>query len=101
MVARERGAEPGAGYNVDRLRLMVEKFVSGEIETGTFCAWFEEAFNFDMDRSALSRRERKAFTGLFDEVVYYSPFADERAVFPNYRDEAQILAAAEACLQRL
>lgn len=101
MVARERGAEPGAGYDAKRLRLMVEKFVSGEIETGMFCAWFEEAFNLDTDQAALSRRERKALAGLFNEVVWYSPLPEERAVIPHYKNEAQIRAAAETCLRRL
>jgi len=101
MVARERGAADGAGYTAERLRRMVEQFVSGALDAGTFCAWFEEAFNFDTDRAALSRRELKAFTGLFNEVVHYSPLPEERAVIPNYRDEVEIRAAAETCLQKL
>jgi hypothetical protein len=80
---------------------MVSRFVSGEMDTCDFCSQFEVAFNLDIDKAALSRRELEAFTSLFNEVVYYSPFLEERAVIPNYRDEAQIRAAAEACLQRL
>jgi hypothetical protein len=85
----------------ETLRRMVERFVSGETDTGLFCVWFEAAFNLDTDKAALSRRELKAFTSLFNEVVHYSPLPEERAVIPNYKDEAEIRAVAEACLQKL
>lgn len=83
------------------LRQLISDFLSGEIETQAFCDRFERTFNFDTDKAALSEREHGALERLFDEVVYYSPFPEDRAVIPHYRDEAQIRAAAETCLSEV
>ena len=85
----------------DGLRQIIVSFLAGETDTGEFCRRFEEAFNFEADKAALSEQEYGAYERLFNEVVYYSPFPEERAVIPNYRGEAQIRAAAEACLQAI
>jgi len=77
---------------------LVAEYLEGGIDTPLFCSNFEQAFNFDVDRSALTPMERAIFQRLFDQVVYFSPFPEERASVPNYRSEAQIREAARTAL---
>lgn len=63
------------------LHKLLADYLAGFIETPLFCSNFEQAFNFDVDQGALTPIESDAFQRLFDEVVYFSPFAEERARF--------------------
>jgi hypothetical protein len=84
------------------LHKLLSDYLRGSIDTALFCDNFETAFNFDVDRHELTPREEAIFGQLFNQVVYYSPFPEERAQIPNYRSEGQILQAArdaEALLQ--
>lgn len=76
------------------LNKLLSEYLGGSIGTALFCENFESAFNFDVDRQALTPTEAAVFGQLFDQVVYYSPFPEERAKIPNYRSEEQILQAA-------
>jgi hypothetical protein len=78
------------------LHKLLADYLSGGIDTPVFCSNFEHAFNFDVDRRALTPLESDAFQRLFDEVVYFSPFREERAKIPHYRSEQQIREAAHA-----
>lgn len=78
------------------LHKLLADYLSGRIDTPLFCSNFEQAFNFDVDRGALTPVENRAFQRLFDEVVYFSPFPEERAEVTNYRSDEQILQAARA-----
>jgi hypothetical protein len=78
------------------LHKLLADYLGGRIDTPLFCSNFEQAFNFDVDRSALTPVESDAFQRLFDQVVYFSPFPEERAEVPNYRSEEQIHDAARA-----
>jgi hypothetical protein len=78
------------------LHKLLADYLGGRIDTPLFCSNFEHAFNFDVDRRVLTSRETAAFQRLFDEVVYFSPFPEERASIPNYRSEEQIRQAARA-----
>ena len=78
------------------LRKLLADYLCGRIGTPLFCSNFEQAFNFDVDRRELTARESAAFERLFNEVVYFSPFPDERETIPNYRNEEQIRQAARA-----
>lgn len=75
--------------------------MSSEIDTAQFCEAFEHGYNFEVDKTDLNRIEADAFAELFDEVVFYSPFPDERATIPNYRSELEIKQAAERAATKL
>jgi len=84
------------------LHKLLADYLGSRIDTSLFCDNFETAFNFDVNRDELTPKEEAVFGRLFDQVVYYSPFAEERAKVPNYKSEEQILQAArdaEAHLQ--
>jgi len=78
------------------LRKLLADYLRNRIDTPLFCSNFEEAFNFNVDRRELTPVESGAFQQLFDEVIYFSPFPEERAEIPRYRTEEQIRQAARA-----
>ena len=77
----------------------MRSFLDGLVTTDHFCSRFETAFNFEIDKAVLVEEELTALTRLFNDVVYYSPFPEERTSYPGYRDEAAIRVAVEAAYQ--
>jgi hypothetical protein len=75
------------------LHKLLSDFLGGRIDTALFCDNFETAFNFDVNRNELTPTEEVVFRQLFEQVVYYSPFPEERAQIPNYKSKEQILEA--------
>ena len=78
-----------------RLRRLLAEFRAGTLGTEAFCAQFEHTYNLELDKSTLAPAEAAAFGSLFEHVIWYSPFSEERARIPNYRSEADIAQAAE------
>lgn len=76
------------------LRKLLADFLNGKLKVETFCRDVRNAYNDAIDEEALTPSEERVFRGLFDEVVWYSPFPDERREIPNYKSEEQIRAAA-------
>jgi hypothetical protein len=76
------------------LHKLVSDYLEGRIDTALFCDNFETAFNFDVDRDHLTPTDEDVFRNLFQQVVYYSPFPEERARIPSCRSEEQIRQAA-------
>lgn len=66
-----------------------------------FSSAIEHEWNFGDERASLSEAEKVPIQQLFDVVVYYSPFPDERARIPHYRSEEDVLAAAHLCRESL
>ncbi|HKP75839.1 MAG TPA: hypothetical protein VJT67_09880 [Longimicrobiaceae bacterium] len=73
----------------DKLVALLEEYANGR-DTQEFCSAYEHAFNFEIDQGALPDSELRIFQTVFDEVVLYSPFEDDRAKYPGYRDEQAI-----------
>lgn len=78
------------------LHRLLADYLGGSIDTQLFCSNFEQAFNFDVDRSMLTAVESAAFDRLFHQVVCYSPFPEDLAEFAIYRSEEQIRQAASS-----
>jgi hypothetical protein len=74
---------------------------SHRLPVGEFCAVLEQLFNFELDDTDLSAHEDTVLGQLFDEVVLYSPFPDDRARYPGYRSEEDVLAAVDRALTAL
>lgn len=77
-----------------RLLGLVDAFLGGELSTQEFCDRFEDEFNFRTQRTDFEPGQEQIFQALFDEVVLYSPYEDDRAAYSGYRDEQAILRAA-------
>jgi hypothetical protein len=83
------------------LRRLLDDFLSGKLQVETFCRDVRDAYNDAIDKGALERSEQPIFQTLFDEVVWFSPFPEERKEIPNYKSEEQIKAAAVAAAREL
>jgi hypothetical protein len=77
----------------DKLYWLMNLLLTDHHDAGTFCKEFERAYNFEVDKITLSDPERKAFAALFERVVWYSPYPDERKIVPKYQSGAQIREA--------
>lgn len=67
----------------------------------SFCQQFEHTYNMELDKGCLAPVEANAFAALFEQVVWYSPFADEVNRIPNYRGVEDIAKAVELVAQQL
>lgn len=67
----------------------------GNLSTVEFCDAFERLYNLEVDKHTLAPADRVVFQTLFDEIVWYSPFPDDRSQYPRYRDENAIRHAVE------
>lgn len=77
-----------------RLIDLVKCLRAGSISVETFCKDFETTYNLSVDKSSLNRVESAAFAALFEVVIWYSPFPEERKRIPNYVGEEEVLEAA-------
>lgn len=84
-----------------RLHRLVHELRAGSLGIEAFCAQFEHTYNLELDKSTLSPDEAAAFSQLFEQVVLYSPFPEDRAEYSGYRSEADIARAADDAAQRL
>jgi CRISPR/Cas system CSM-associated protein Csm2 small subunit len=73
----------------DKLVALLKEYANGR-DTQEFCSAYEHTFNFEIDQGELTDNEFRIFQTVFDEVVLYSPFEDDRARYPGYRDEHAI-----------
>ena len=76
-----------------RLFALVRRFRQRKLSTLSFCDQFEHIYNRELDKRALSEPEASALRRLFDKVVWYSPYEDERELVPNYLGDDEIESA--------
>ena len=82
----------------ERLYWLLRLLQQGQLGTEEFCQEFEQTYNFELDKEDLSSAEAVAFAALFDKVVWFSPFAEDRGRIPNYLGEAEVRAAVHETL---
>jgi hypothetical protein len=83
------------------LRKLLDDFLGGKLKVETFCRDVGSAYNVAIDEAALTPTEQPIFQELFDEVVWFSPFPEERAGIPNYKSAEQIKDAAGVAAAKL
>lgn len=64
---------------------LLQSLSSGSMDAQTFCEAFEVAYNFEIEKDQLTPLERTALGELFELVVRYSPFEDERVAIGYIR----------------
>ena len=85
----------------DRLKKLIELLLEQQLDVSTFCEQFESIYNFELERNHASPEKWAAFEELFNKVVYYSPFPEEREKIPNYLSEQEIIEAANVARNKL
>jgi hypothetical protein len=84
-----------------RLQELLEHLRRRTIDVEMFCTEFERIYNLELDKDTLTPSEAKVFSALFEHVIWYSPFEEERKQVPNYASEEDIKAAAERAAAEL
>jgi hypothetical protein len=78
---------------LQKLYELIKLAKSDEITIKDFCEQFERIYNLELDRKIVPKNELGKLAALFDKVVWYSPYEDERKVIPNYLGEEEIRQA--------
>jgi hypothetical protein len=78
---------------MNRIHKLLKLSPGKDIGYDEFRCEFECAFNFGLDRVSVSDAEFRALQELFDKVVWYSPYPDERAEIPSYIGESGMAVA--------
>ncbi|MGH8437405.1 MAG: hypothetical protein ACRERX_23760 [Pseudomonas sp.] len=84
-----------------QLSSVIRAFLEGELNEKDFSERFERLYNLEVDRTTLSPEVANLFEDLFNEVVLYSPFEEDRKKYAGYRDERAIRKAALRAWTRL
>ena len=81
-----------------RLRNLIELVLAKKMSICDFCDEFEHLYNFELEKKELTENERSTLEELFNKVVYYSPFAEDRQKIENYLGDEEIIQSAKvAC----
>jgi len=94
-----RASNDGEMMKLRALIEIVESFAKGSMLAQEFCVAFENAWNFGIEKSAISSDAKMALERLFNEVVLFSPFPRESWGYPKYRDADEVLSAARDALR--
>ena len=74
---------------------LMDKLLSGELIVRDFCARYEQLYNFDWPNRR-GEVQAELFGNLFEVVVWYSPYPEEREVVPNYKNEAEVISLVQS-----
>lgn len=79
-----------------RAQTLMNDFLDEKIDVQQFCSAYEQLWNFDEDRAALSAADLAVFEKLLDVTAWYTPVGEDRRTVPRYKDEAEVLNAVHA-----
>jgi hypothetical protein len=85
-----------------KLHQLIAAYMAGDIDEAALARDFEHAYNFEVDLSSLSERERPVFSRLFDVLGLYS-LADlrSRETYRGYKSESDVRTAVTEALADL
>lgn len=78
---------------LQQLHGLIAGAVSRELPLNEFCEKFEKIYNLELDKGTVSPPELARLEALFNKVVWFSPFPEERKEIPNYLGEDDIRQA--------
>jgi hypothetical protein len=62
---------------------------------------FETWWNFEADKTSFEKGAKEALDRLFEVAAFYTPFDEDRRVYPGYTYAADVLDAANAAYRLL
>jgi len=74
-----------------QLYSLLGRALDTEAKIEDFCSEFEAVFNFDLEKTSVTDLEWEIFEAVFEAIIWYSPFPEERAAIPNYKGPGEIL----------
>lgn len=84
-----------------RLRSLMRQLANGSVSVGPFCEAFETIYNLELDKRDLTDEEALAMGTIFDRIVWYSPFPEEREQIRNYVGEKEVEQVVQDAEQTL
>jgi hypothetical protein len=80
---------------------LFERLLSSDLSVSEFCDQYEPLWNFDLFSSSELGVKASVFEKVFDAVVWYSPFPEDRASYPGFKDEESIIAIVREALAEI
>ena len=84
-----------------KLVMLLDGLISGSLSTSEFCENYEHTWNFELKRGELEPREAEIFNAVFDIVVWYSPYPEDRKAYPGYKNEETILRSVHEARSKI
>lgn len=85
----------------EQLYYAIKLFLNNKYSVKEFCSNFEVIYNLELDKSSLNDKESKVFKELFEKVVYYNEFPDERKTWPGFTSEEDIYQVIQKAVRVL
>jgi hypothetical protein len=83
------------------IRELLSSVKEGKLTVTKFTDEFSRLFNLELDKTIVSSSEVKILSNVFNVVIWYSPYPDERESIPNYVGEAEVLEAVDQAIRAL
>ena len=80
---------------------LMRKLVANEITPAEFSEQYEPTWNFELEATELAEGEAAIFERVFDVVGWYTPVVEDRAAYPGFKNESDVLEAVSAALEDL
>jgi hypothetical protein len=80
---------------------LVADVLAGKLRIAEFCSQFEHVYNMELDKRTLLSDEAEAFAELFEQVIWYSPYPDERERIKQYHGDKEIREAVGRAADKL
>jgi hypothetical protein len=72
---------------------IIDAFCADRLSVQDFCERYETTFNLEINKEELDPHARIAFQELFDVVIWYSPYPQDRREYHGYEDEQAVKKA--------
>jgi hypothetical protein len=83
-----------------KLYYLLNKYLTGEYDTNTFCDLFSDTFNLELDNS-ISILEEQIFEELMRVTSRFSPFEEDLRIPNAFYNEHEVKSKAEEILNKL
>jgi hypothetical protein len=85
----------------DKLIGLMRALVANEITPAQLSEQYEPTWNFELEAAELKEGEAAVFERVFDVISWYTPVVEDRASYPGFKDERDVLEAVSAALEDL
>jgi hypothetical protein len=85
----------------DKLIALMRKLLANEITPAEFSEQYEPTWSFELEASELKEGEAAVFERVFGVVGWYTSVMEDRAAYPGFKSESDILAVVSVALEDL
>ena len=85
---------------MDEFEQKMRAYIRNEITGQVFAEWFEKESNFGT-LDGIPRERLGVYRRIFDKIVYFTPFDEEKKIYPGYVTDDQMRQLVEHALEHL